>query len=253
MASEKELISKLQELRRVKPNKDWAFSLKTSILGEQKTRMSLISDYFRIPYLKPALVALTSVFLLFGTFSFVQNSVPGDSLYPVKKFVEKGQLVFVPEEDKSQFNLNLLDKRMEELVKIAETNQVKNLSSAITEVEMSISKATKSLSENPDAAAAKEIVNKIDEKVQAVRSLSIVLKTEELDEMKEKIEENEEKSEAKIIAEDLISNLGTLTEEQEEVLSQMKDLVEQEKYEEAINLFDAEFDKTGEDEETEEE
>ncbi|TSC53743.1 MAG: hypothetical protein LiPW31_313 [Microgenomates group bacterium LiPW_31] len=40
--NEKELISKIQELRQIKPRKDWVVLTKTQILGEQREQFSLM-------------------------------------------------------------------------------------------------------------------------------------------------------------------------------------------------------------------
>jgi hypothetical protein len=241
MVNEKELISKLEELRGIKPDKDWAFSLKSKILAEGLANENQASFSF-FTYFKPAFATLVSVFIImFGVVGLAQNSMPGDFLYSVKKLTEKSQTFFVSEENKSQLSLNLLNKRLEELIKVAEANQAKNLSSAINEVQASIPEATRNLAKNPDTKEIKDIISQIEDKVQAISVLGVDIGDEEIQEW--------QNFKTKRTVEYLISDLETrtLTEEQEDILSRMKELVQEEKYQEATDIFFLEFDRpTGE-------
>ncbi|MFA4998913.1 MAG: DUF5667 domain-containing protein [Candidatus Paceibacterota bacterium] len=221
--SEKELISKLQELRQIKPEKDWVSLTKTRILGEDP-------GFYFLPFFKPALVGATFAFVLF-VFGFVQNSVPGDFLYSVKKIAEKGQAIFVSDQERPQANLELAGKRLEELAKIAETNQTRKLPQAINEFQTSVSEANKSLERNADPVAVKRIVDQIEKKMQAISSLGVVVDGEELGELIQNTDRR--------YAEYLISELekNALTEEQEEILNQMKELAEEGNYSAALELY----------------
>ena len=221
--SEKALISKLQELRSIKPEKDWASLTKTRILGED-TRL-----YF-FPFFKPALVGAAFAFVLLA-FGFAQNSVPGDLLYSVKKITERSQAAFVSEQEMSQYSLNLASKKVKELARVAEANRVKNLPSAITETQASISEANKSLAKNTDPAEAKRIVDEIEKEMQAISSLGVVVDGEELDELIQ----NTDKRYAEYLIPELENN--ALTEEQEGILNQMKELAEEGNYSAALELY----------------
>jgi len=245
--TDRDLIKKLQILKDIKPRKDWVVLTKTQILGEQREEFSLIESlgfFFQSKLAKPAFASLIAVFLLFGLFAFAQNSLPGDFLYSIKKITERGQAVFVSKIDKPQASLELANKRLEELTKIAETNQVKKLAPAINEFQASVSEAAKNLSRmeatSSDPAAIKKIVEGTKElggKIQEVKSLGVVIGEEEFDELQGVSDELEIKL--------LISDLEkiTMTEEQEGILNQMKELVEEGKYSEALIIFNAEFNK----------
>jgi NADH dehydrogenase/NADH:ubiquinone oxidoreductase subunit G len=140
MMTEKELIGKIRELRQIKPNKDWVILTKSQILGEEDNQLRVLVNLFR-----PAYAGLIVVFVLFGLFGFAQNSLPGDILYPIKKITEKSQAVFVSEKEKPKLNLELANKRLEELNQIAEKNEVKKLAPAINEYQASVSEAAKNL------------------------------------------------------------------------------------------------------------
>lgn len=231
--TEKELIGKIRELRQIQPSKDWVSLTKSQILGKEDKYNNLIS-VFQILFSKPAYAGLVVVFVLFGLFGFSQNSLPGDLLYPIKKITEKSQAVFVSEEELPKYNLEIANKRLEELNEIAQTNQVKKLAPAISEFQANISEAAKSLA-----------------KVKSQDVEKIVAQTKKLEENKKKVEEvlatkilSQETEESlisfyKTQAEMLINDLGnqTLTEEKEEILNQMKKLFEEEKYLETLELY----------------
>ena len=239
--AEKELIGKLQELSQIEPRKDWVILTKSRILGQESAGRDRVPISF-FSYLKPAFAGLVAVFILFGLFGFSQNSLPGDILYSIKKIVEKSQAVFVSEVNKPQASLELANKRLEELTKIAETNQVKNLAPAINEFQASISEAAKSLSRmeatSSDPVVIKKIVEqtrKLDENKQIMEEvLGVILGGEEFNEL----QEVSDKLEIKLVKLTILDlETRTLTKEQEEILNQLKELAEQGKYQEFLELL----------------
>ena len=217
--TEKELIGKIQEFRQIKPRKDWVLSIKTQILGEN-------TGFTFFPYFKPALVGLVSVFVFIGLFGFSQNSLPGSFLYSIKKITEKSQAFFVSDEGKTDFAFNLADKRLEELTKIAENNQVNNLPQAINEVQASISEAVKNLS-GSDQKTLEKLAELGKNKQIAEQILAAQIDSAELD------------NAYTTTTDSLIKDLGTrtLTEKQQEILNQMKELFELGKYQQALVLY----------------
>jgi predicted ATPase len=131
----------------------------------------------------------------------------------------------------SQYSLNLASKKVKELIRVAEANRVKNLPSAITETQASISEANKSLAKNTDPAEAKRIVDEIEKEMQAISSLGVVVDGEDLDELIQ----NTDKRYAEYLISELENN--ALTEEQEEILNQMKELAEEGNYSAALELY----------------
>ena len=228
--TEKELISKLQELRQIKPNQNWTFSLKSRILAQEPAYRQGISVNF-FPFWRPAFATLVSIFVLVGLFGFSQNSLPGDLLYPVKKIVERGEALFVSEQEKPQASLELAGKRLEELAKIAQTNQARKLPQAITEFQASANQVAKNFSKTEKITANSEAIQRIvelgREKQVVEKTLATQIETEELD--------NTYKNLAEYFIEDLSTR--TLTEGQAEILNQMKELVEQGKYSAALELY----------------
>jgi len=217
--TEKEIIGKIQELRHIKPRKDWVLSNKTQLLGQD-------TGFVFLPYFKPALAGLVCVFVCLGLFGFAKDSVPGSFLYSIKKIGEKGQSFFVSDEEKADFALNLADKRLEELTRIAESNQSRNLPQAITEVQASISEAVKNLSVS-DQKDLERVVKLVKDKQTIEQALATRIDSEDLDNI------------SMIYADILIKDLETrtLTEEKQEILDQMKVLFQANEFQQALELY----------------
>lgn len=181
--TDQELISKIQQLKDIKPKQDWVLSVKNRIITEhpyiaKKTEVSLsMADIIKSWVLQPKLDYIPFV-LIFGifvaAFSFANTALPGDALYPFKKITEGGQSIFILDnKTQSATQLELLNKRLDELTEIATKNKVKNLAPAINEVEHSITKAAKNLKQ---ADTNPEIVSKIktiEDKKDMIKSLGV--------------------------------------------------------------------------------
>ncbi len=231
MMREKELIKKIRQLRQIKPDKEWVVLTKKQILGEEigSGKFSAVLDFLAKIFLrrfnfKFALAGI--IFVLFGLFGFSQNSLPGDFLYPVKKITEKSQAIFVSEKEKPEVNLELAEKRLEDLKKVVETNQVKKLAPAIKEFQGSLSE----VKGGADPKVVKKVVE-LRKKTKEIQSKGIVVEEEGL----EKVELESLYSVLKNLISDLENR--TLNEKQAEVLVQMKELVEQGKYSQALELY----------------
>ncbi|KPJ57481.1 hypothetical protein AMJ49_00960 [Parcubacteria bacterium DG_74_2] len=203
--TEKELIGRIQELGQMKPSKNWVVSTKREI---------------SFSFLKPALVGV--FVLLIAVFVSAQTALPGEKLYTLKRIVEKSQAFFVSEKEKPKLELELANKRLEELRQIAQSNDVRKLAPAMKEVKESTAEVAKSLKK----------VRKADSE--------IVAQTKKLEENKEitqqilgtKIETEELEDAYKIFAEREIKNLekSSLTKKQEEVLEEAKEYFEKSDY-----------------------
>lgn len=218
MVAEADLVKKIQELKKIRPRKDWVVLTKSQILGEEDRGWASISFF---PFFKPALATVTAFGILFGVFGFAQNALPGDTLYSIKKITEKGRAVFVSEKELPKYNLEIANKRLDELNEIAQTNQVKKLAPAIGEYQASISQAAKNLTQIKEPKQALEIGEKIIElkqNVEKIRSLGVVTDgTEEL-------EKEYENTACRIIGQEIESmEKRTLTEKQDKLLPEIKE------------------------------
>jgi len=217
MRTEKEIIKKIKLLKQIKPEKKWVFLTKEKILGKEPL-------FF--PFLKPAFAGLLFVLILFGL-SF--TSLPGEPFYLIKKLAERGQTVFIPDEQKPKLELELANKRLEELSKIAEKNDVKKLVPAINEAKESVAQATKNLVKSKKVD--KEIVQKTLQLEKKKQEVEKVLGT--------KITEEEAENPTKLVAKYLMEDLEnrTLTEEQKQILEKAKEYFENENYEKVLELL----------------
>ena len=182
--SESDLIQKIRLLKQIRPRKDWALLIKRELFREEpilpRERFSSILDIFPrlFPNYRFALATLVFLGILIsaGAVNLSQNSLPGDFLYSVKRISEKSQAVFVSKEQRPKAQLELANKRLEELTQIAEKNQVQKLAPAINEFKASLSQAAKDL-RTPEKLT-KGIVDqtkKLEENREKVKALGIVI------------------------------------------------------------------------------
>lgn len=235
--TEKQIIAKIRQLKQIKPREDWVYFTKQRILEEKETEFSFSFVSFlkelqrgeRFVFRhKPAFAFLTILVVLIGVFGFVQNSVPGDSLFALKKIAEKGTAVFIAEKNQPKHNLEVVNKRLDDLTKIAVENEVNNLAPAINEYQKSISKVVESLSKAENSDIIREIadiVKELEQKEERVKSLGIEIGEDgELSNILANIVETEIK--------DLENR--TLSQEQEQALNEIKQDYEAGSYSEAL-------------------
>ena len=228
--TENELISKIKELKQIKPKQDWVFLTKEQILSKKEEVSS--PSFIRVMRFmfghKLAFSSLVVFLVLIGTFSFAQKSLPGDTLFFIKKAVEKSQVVFVSEAEKPKFKLDQAKKRLQDLTKIAEANDTKKLAPAINEYQASMSEVAETLAKEEDKEKLKEIVlevQKLEEKEERIKSLSV--------EMERNIDLDY------ILVLTIINHIKdletrSLTEKQREILVEIKEDVENEDFEAAL-------------------
>lgn len=232
---EKELIAKIKELRRIKPNQEWVFLTKNRILGqEQEAKLpsvgyslgEVLRGLFFRPVLKPAYATLLALLVIFGLFGFAQNSLPGDYLYPIKRITETGQTLFASAEEREQINLELIEKRLGELTKIVEENKTKKLAPAIREFQTAVSEAVP----GADQESLKKVVE-IRNRTAELQTRGVVIEGDEVQKLG--------MGPLVGILEEMIADLEnrSLTTKQELVLDRMKELVAEGRYLDAIELY----------------
>jgi len=210
MMEEREILRALSQLRKIKPDKNWAFLKKREILGKEPQIF---------PFLKPAYAGIFLILVLIGIFQFSQRALPGDLLYPVKKFTERVQTIFVSEKEKPKVVLDLTQRRAEELAKVAQKNEVRKLAPAIKEFQANALQAAKVLVKSKEVS--KKELQKVAATLQTVNKVEKKLGTEVSPPTFDQAIENKVKS----IIEDL--EKSSLTEKQKEILeSAKKDLKE---------------------------
>ena len=152
--TETQIIKKIKKLKAIRPRSDWVLLNKRQILGEER-RVELF------PFLRPVYAGLFCLLFLVGLFEFSQESLPGDSLYYLKKITEKSQMIFSSEEERPRIKLELVNKRLEELDQIAQENEVGKLAPALKEYRISVSEVKnleRAMSTTSDWMVVKEII-----------------------------------------------------------------------------------------------
>ncbi len=221
--TEQQLIKQLQELRNIKPTKEWASLTKIQILGEEEKSASFIS-VFRFFFLKPAYTGVLAVLAIVGLLGVSQNSLPGDPLYSIKKLTEKSQAVFVPVGEKTNFQFKLTNERLSDLAQIAQANQVGKLSPALKEFNTTKVVARQGLVDSMKGKSTEEaieIAKKIAPELQAMNEKEAeVLASLQLESEKEVTDEPAEKAVVELLLKDLEG--ANLIGEKAELLAQAK-------------------------------
>ena len=216
--NEIKLVRELKKLNQIKPEKQFVLSTKKQILGEDP-RFGLFVN------LKPVYAGVFCLFLLLAIFQ-VQNALPGESLFYLKKIAERGQIMFSSEDQKPGLSLLLANRRLADLSFLAEKNKAQRLAPAIDEFKANVNEVVKNLAK----------VTEINEK--------FVAQIRELEETKQEVErvlatkiETQEFDDALAdLVQQQIEYLGqrTLNEEDLEILEQIKELFEKQEYSESL-------------------
>lgn len=242
--NDRELMHKILSLKGIKPKQEWVALTKTQILGEEmgKEKISVIGvlKIFSFQY-RTAFAVFVLLGLVSGTLILAQGSLPGDFLYPVKKASEKGAAIFVKQNQNPTANLQLAERRLEELNEVSQKNLVQNLPSAFKEYKNAKIEAKKEVSafvkKNPGQAQkiVKQItpqIKEIDNKEKQVFG-ALGVEPEVLN------QDAEAQNSDAITVEALIKNAekATLTDEQKNDLEKVKEYFASEKYEEALEFY----------------
>lgn len=178
---EKEIIGKIQILRQIKPRKEWVLLAKKEILGEKSDYKENFQKIFEILFFvalqrRFVYTTIIPILILIGIFGFAEKTVPGDFLFPLKKAMEESQKMLVSQEKEIEYNLEIINKRLEDLDKVIQSNRKDNIKPAIKEVEVSLS------------TTAQKLIKRIPQSVKKTETVKeIALKIEKLNKEKENI------------------------------------------------------------------
>lgn len=154
--TQEQLISQVKLLKEIKPRKEWAVLLKSEILaGDQETvkiPAQKVGVWDLIGNLnfgfgasrKLAYSFAAFLFVIFGAFGFVEYTMPGDLLFPVKKIAEQSQAALTGQSGLEQ-GVTILHNRINDLALVAKEGRKNNISSAINEVKENASYLAKNL------------------------------------------------------------------------------------------------------------
>jgi len=161
---EKEIIQKLSEFKKVKPNSDWAIWLKANILETKpafiKPRVKLAAFSFIPKYQKILVPSLLAFFFVF-TFAFAQTSLPGDVLYPIKTLTQNAKIYFASENTKPIVRLEVAKARMEDLSKVE--NHEKEISAIFQNVQKDLEIVPQEIKKIDKKEVALDVSKKVQE------------------------------------------------------------------------------------------
>jgi hypothetical protein len=109
------LAQKVKKLPAPSPSTQFKKKLLQNLLPRKKRKISLFK--------KALLLAATFAFLIIGTATASLKSLPGSPLYPIKRFIEKGELVLARNKVTKE---KVIKKQAEERLKEAEFIEHKN-------------------------------------------------------------------------------------------------------------------------------
>ena len=239
MDREKDLIAKLSRLKKIEPRNSWVIFAKTNIQNEAnkgvEQKPSLIQEIGHlvsyVRYLeRPAYIFAVLAFVVFGGVGYKvsQNSLPGDTLYPVRSAIEK---ITIGSDSSAAFKV--AERRLQDLRRVVEGNMVKNLASATEEFNLSMAEVSKgllALVENEPKKAlqvTRELVQLQKGKAEIEQILGAIIGEEEAPELTNAL---------KLLVEAELNDLQerTLTNEQKELLKQAIEQYQAQEYQQAL-------------------
>lgn len=228
--TQKQLIEQIRALKEIKPRQEWVVLAKSQTFygktAEERVvkiparKISIFDIIASINLQKKfAYSFATLVFVIVGLVGFAQHTMPGDLLFPVRKISEQSQAALSGQTGLKQ-NVATLNSRINDLAQAAKQGKKNNIPSAISEVNTQVLELAKDLKNNPvtDLATLKEIAA-------SLKTLADVPGTD--------LSANSDvKDLYQTIVESQIADLEktTLTDGQNDILTEAKELYEQGKY-----------------------
>lgn len=248
---EKDIIKNLKRMKKVSPDKSWVLANKREILGEDSSYsvFGVAETFFKnlIVVHKLASVVALALFLLTGTVIYAQGSLPGDALYSVRKATENIRFAFRAD-DQPKLSFEVVQRRMEDLDRVVKSNSSRNLAPAINELQASVSEAVKNVKVKEDMKAVSDRLARIEAEKERMETLGIEIgENEELNDLKQKLACKNAKEEISF------TETRTLTDSQEELLAEAKDLLEEGKCQKALDKILIDFELPEPEDEEEEE
>jgi len=198
---EKDLIKNLKDLKQIKPNKDWAFWLKSNILETKpnslynKPRVKLAIFSFIPKYQKVLIPSLMAFFFVFS-FAFAQTTLPGSILYPIKILTQNAKIHFAPENTKPVVRLEVAKSRMEDLGKIE--NHQKEISAITQNVRKDLEIVIQEIKKIDKKQVALDVSKDIQERSKDLKNLADRISLE--DQEREELNKSVENSQSQVLA-----------------------------------------------------
>jgi len=195
--AEQVLIKKLEDLKNIKPNQDWANWLRSNILEAKpqnglynKPKIRLAAFSFISKYQKVLVPSLLSFFLV-SSFVFAQTTLPGNVLYPVKTLTQNAKIHFASENTKPLIRLEVAKARMEDLGKIQDHQ--KEISAITQNVRKDLETVTQEIKKIDKKQVALDVSKDIQERSKNLKDLAdnIPLEDKEREELNKSVEDSQ--------------------------------------------------------------
>ena len=194
MSLEKNL-SQLKKLDRLRPNKDWETTTKYDLLSEihsqnrlRKAQQLSTAERFDLLMMKiirrlmPSVTKVVAGFLIVflgtGTGFVAQASVPGQSLWPIKRSMERAELTltFNPIKE-TEVHIKHINKRLNEIDKIVENTRKDDKPEKVAKQGKAIKQAVQYLGK--DAAAVDSTLKVVKEEKKPLEVVELAKKVKE--------------------------------------------------------------------------
>ena len=199
---EKDIIQKLQSLRQIKPNQDWANWLKAHILEVKpqsglynKPRIKLAIFSFIPKYQKTLVPSLLAVFLI-CSFAFAQTTLPGSVLYPIKTLTQNTKIYLASENTKPVVRLETAKAKMEDLSKVE--NHKKEIIAVAKDIGKDLEIVPEEIKKINQKQIALDVSKDVQEKSKDLKAMVDKIPLE--DKEKEELNKSVENSQSQVLA-----------------------------------------------------
>lgn len=243
---DRQIIEKLTLLKSVTPRQDWVFSAKSRLMSQMGSSSYLQGSLtsrilgelvLGIRYFEKPAFAFAGLLLVVGAGLVLQvssSSLPGDLLYSLKPAQEQVEFAFSPSKERAFVQIEITQRRLDELKQVTAQNRTKDLAAAIKGYQNSVSQVSQTLpglvDQNPRVAlqAGRALLEIQKEKLELEQALGT------------SIGENDSLAEAaKLVVESELKDLKTrtLNEEQTALVSEAVAASEAGEYETALEFL----------------
>lgn len=201
---EKELIKKIECLKAVKADQEWANWLKVNILSCQpkeilspKPRLAIF--VFQKKYKKALAVSLASFFFIFS-FVLAGESLPGSFLYPLKTFAQNTRVFLSSGDNKPLVKMEIAREKLEDLSKV--NNNGEEVKKIAQEVKKDLSSLTEDLTKGVKEGKDKRIVLNISKEIRDKNeNLQKIIQNSNLKpEIKDELSKTIEETQSQVVA-----------------------------------------------------
>lgn len=232
--TQKQLVGQIKQLKAIKPNQEWADLTLSQIMGQADMpavqQGASLAGFSRAAWQqfvghKAAYSFAMVSLVLMGVIGFAQYTVPGDTLFPVKKLAEQSQANLLGSSAVAQ-NIATLNSRVQDLAQVTKSGKSDKVSSVVGEIKTNATELAAAVkNKQVDLAETKEIV-------QTLKVLADVKGTDVSADPGV-----QDLYQALVEAQLADLDQATLTEEQSEQLEQAKQLADEGSYSEALEVI----------------